>query len=88
MGRGIIFHFLGYKLYISARTHSISGLKSLAIDIFDFKMMVKSLDFLKFSKPLLTKSLYRSCTHRERRTEAKTDSYSNDRIFQKLKYVY
>ena len=26
--------------------------------------------------------------HRERRTEAKTDSYNNDRIFQKLKYVY
>ena len=26
--------------------------------------------------------------HRERRTEAKTDSNSNDRIFQKLKYVY
>ena len=45
MGRGIIFHFLGYKLYISARTHSISGLKSLEIDIFDLKMMVKSLDF-------------------------------------------
>ena len=42
MGRGIIFHFLGYKLYISARTHSISGLKSLEIDIFDIKITEKS----------------------------------------------
>ena len=47
MGRGIIFHFLGCKLYIYqlGRTHSISGLKSLEINIFDLKTMVKSLDF-------------------------------------------
>jgi hypothetical protein len=31
---------------------------------------------------------YKGEKHRERRTEAKTDSYSNDRIFQKLKYIY
>ena len=33
-------------------------------------------------------NLKRTSNHRERRTKAKTDSNSNDCIFQKLKYVY
>ena len=33
-------------------------------------------------------NLKRTSNHRERRTKAKTDSNSNDRIFQKLKYMF
>ena len=49
--------------------------------------LIHSANYIKSSDPIEERTLTQQL-HRERRTEAKTDSYSNDRIFQKLKNVY